>query len=424
MAIIEPQKEPRNILVPLVACVVLLLVLAGIGYGIYSFISGPTSRTMKLSAADAKKVTLGATANPGRMPPGPPFPPAPTLAQTDDGGGMSITLNLKNATVSEAVDALSKESGIKIQAGQNGGRDFLGNVLSQRFDLTITKEPFWTAMQDLCKAAQLYPAPYVFDRNQPVMLVHGASPNAGCPMLTVGSSKLLLTNITSRFNADMLGARPPSRSLTVTMMLYVDPKLSPYRISPVLRIDSAVDENGNSLVRPPDSWAERNGGNQGSKYIRTLQGQLKFPDNAGQRIAKLKGYASIVTSTGTETVKIKDPLAATNVDNKIDGQPIRFVRLVKQGGQGYEATFLADSASPVFQDWDTIGSFSKLLDANGKEFSHNGSFMGGGNKTIDFGVNYSGANGMSNPAELDMTLPTQLREIRVPFEFTDLPLPH
>ena len=212
--------------------------------------------------------------------------------------------------------------------------------------------------------------------------------------------------------------------MTVSMVLYVDPKLSPYRISPALTFETAVDENGVSLVRPRDPWEDRNNNGQDSKYVRTLQGQLQYPGNAGQRIARLKGYATIVTAGPMETVKIKNPLAAQNVDSQVDGQTIRLVRLRKQGGQQYEAAYLADSNSPLFKDWDAIAKFSKLFDANGKAFTQNGSYMGGGNRTIDFGVEFTEPEGASEPAELDITLPTQLREIRVPFEFTDLPLPH
>ncbi len=421
---IEPEKEPRNILFPLIACAVLLLGLAGIGYVIYTVIGGPKSRVIKLSDADAKKAAASGNNNPGPVPAGPPFPPMQAIQQASDPGGTMITLDLKNATLAQAIEAISKQANVKIQTQGGGGPGFLNGVLSKRFDLAVSNQPFWTAMQELCKAAQVYPAPYFYDHNQALTLLPGASPNAGSPIVTIGSSKLLLTNITSRFNADMLSMRPPSRSLTVSMILYVDPALSPYRISPVVTIESATDENGVSLVRPPDPWADRNNGNQGNKYVRSLQGQLQFPTNAGQRIAKLKGYASIVTSGSTETVKIKDPLKVTNLDSKVDGQTVRLVRLTKQGGQSYEAAFLADATSPMFKDWDAISNFSKLLDAGGKEFNHNGSYMGGGNKTIDFGVEYAVQPGMSEPAELDITLPSQLREIRVPFEFDDLPLPH
>ena len=46
------------------------------------------------------------------------------------------------------------------------------------------------------------------------------------------------------------------------------------------------------------------------------------------------------------------------------------------------------------------------------------------NKTFDFYLYYNGNPGLSQPAELAITLPTQVKELRVPFEFADLPLPH
>ena len=66
----------------------------------------------------------------------------------------------------------------------------------------------------------------------------------------------------------------------------------------------------------------------------------------------------------------------------------------------------------------------KLVDANGKEFNRGGGGWGGGQRVMDFSVYFSGGNGQSEATELHITMPTQIREVRVPFEFTDLPLPH
>jgi hypothetical protein len=43
---------------------------------------------------------------------------------------------------------------------------------------------------------------------------------------------------------------------------------------------------------------------------------------------------------------------------------------------------------------------------------------------MDFGLYFNAPGGSSTPAELQITMPTQVKELRVPFEFTDLPLPH
>src|SRR6185312_3029018 len=156
MAVIEPQKEPRNFLVPVIAVLVLLLVLSGIGYAIYSFIGGPAPREIKLSAADAKKAAAGGNS------PGPAFPAMPPLPQASDPGATMVTLDLKNATLSEVLAAISKQAGVQLSGQNTGGID---NLLSGRFDFAVSNEPFWSAVGNLCKARGMYPAPYSYNND-------------------------------------------------------------------------------------------------------------------------------------------------------------------------------------------------------------------------------------------------------------------
>jgi hypothetical protein len=235
---------------------------------------------------------------------------------------------------------------------------------------------------------------------------------------------LVLKNVTSRFDADLVLPKPPQRSLNVYLTAMVEPKLKAFRIMPTARIETAVDENGVSLIRPPDQWDDRNGGNNRSNWTADVDCKLNFPTNAGQKIARLKGYVSVITSGKDETLKLQDPLKLKNSDQKVGGTPIRIVRINKQGGNNYQAEFQGDAKSPIFQDWDTFSNIVKLVDANGKEYGRGGGGWGGGQRVMDFSVYFNGGNGQSQPTELQITLPSQIREIRVPFDFKDLPLPH
>ena len=47
---------------------------------------------------------------------------------------------------------------------------------------------------------------------------------------------------------------------------------------------------------------------------------------------------------------------------------------------------------------------------------------GGGQRNFEFSLFFNSDSG--TPSELRITMPTQLQELRVPFEFKDLPLPH
>src|SRR5439155_1077405 len=123
------------------------------------------------------------------------------------------------------------------------------------------------------------------------------------PTLSVGSAMIVLDSVTSRFDADLVGTRPPTRSLNVQLRLFVEPKVSPYRISSVATIETAVDENGTNLGRPRGMWDDRQGGNRPSNWVREVSCNLNFPANAGQRIAALKGYASVTVVGKPETKK-------------------------------------------------------------------------------------------------------------------------
>src|SRR5262249_27712762 len=155
-----------------------------------------------------------------------------------------------------------------------------------------------------------------------------------------------LNSVTSRFNADMINNRSANRSLNVMLTLCVEPKLKPYRITPVAVVEEARDENGASLIKPKDPWQDRQGGGSRSRYINNVNCILNFIPNAGQKIAKLKGYCSVIVSGPEETVTIKDPMTKVNFDTKIDNQTVRLVRMRKNGDNGYEINFKGDATSP------------------------------------------------------------------------------
>jgi hypothetical protein len=228
-------------------------------------------------------------------------------------------------------------------------------------------------------------------------------------------------------DADLVGPKPPSRSLNVNMALYVEPKLNAYRIARTGVIEAALDENGTSLMRPLDYWADRQGGgNRRSNWMSDINIAINNPTNAGHKIARLRGYVSVATTSGqTETIKIKDPLKVKNQDHKVGNTMIRVVQVRKQSDTSYETRFQADSNSPIFKEYEVFSKVVKLFDASGKEIPHGGGSWGGGSRNVmDFGLYFNATDGAGEATEMQITLPKDMREVRVPFEFTDLPLPH
>ena len=89
MAIIETKKEPRNYKGILLGLVV-VLGLAGIGFGMYEWIKGPRRRIVTLTGEAAKQAQASAD-----VPPGSAMPPPPPLPQATDPGATMVTLDLQ-----------------------------------------------------------------------------------------------------------------------------------------------------------------------------------------------------------------------------------------------------------------------------------------------------------------------------------------
>jgi hypothetical protein len=417
MAVIETQKQPRDIRVILFVAALIIGFLA-VGWVVYKLVRPSPTRQVKLTGEQAKQ------AEASFQTPTPTLPPAPPLPQAQDPGPTLISLDLKQVTARQALAEVAKQAKASIKPMPGNPEGILAALTTPRSDVSITRQPFWPAMIDLCKKAQLFPSS---EWNAPTQIAFqpaGAEQSFG-PMKSVGSCLIILDSVTSNFDADLIGARQPTRYLSVQMRLFVEPKLSPYRISSVGNVETAVDENGTNLARQRNQWDDRQGGGPQSTWMREITCSLNFPANAGQRIAKLKGYASVAVAGPEQTKKIDDPLKVKNVDNTIDGTLIRMIELRKAGGpNSYYARMAGDVNSPVFRDYEKFNKVVSLFDTNGKEFDRTGGSWGGGRaNTFEFGVNFTG-KGTSEPKELRVTLPTQIKEIRVPFEFTDLPLPH
>ena len=419
MAVIEMQKEPRSIRAMLfvAAMIVGFLALCAV---IFWLLKPNAPRQVKLSGEQAKQAI--ATAPPA---PTPALPPQPPVPQAQDPGPTLVTLDLKQVTPRQAIEAMAKQAKVDLQGGgrQQQQQGFFASLMAARVDASYANEPFWAAMFDVCRKGNL--APYV-DHQQPDHIsFRPGSPPAG-PMVNVGSCAIVLGTVTSRFDANLTGPRPPRRSLTVGMTLFVEPKLNPYRIASIVTVETAVDEKGNNLIRPRGQSDDRGGGGgRTGNWTREVTAHLLFPDNAGQRIAKLKGYASVAVAGPEKSETIDNPLAARNVDRTIDGTLVRLVQLQKQGSNAYYARMAGDANSPVFRDYERFSKVVALIDANGKEFERSGGGWGGSRaNTFEFMVHFRGEPGMGEPKVMRVSLPTGVKEVRVPFEFADLPLPH
>lgn len=420
MAVIEPKQEAKSDPTQLIVGLSLLLViLAAIGGGLWWMLRAPKARTVTLSGEQAKQAPgvvdyNAAAAN---------FPAPPPATQASDPGPTRLSLNLKNVLPQAAVAEVAKQAGVTIQT-INSPQGVMAALTAPRIDVAGDGKTFWETLRDICKSGGLMPQVNYQNPKQIQLVPRPAEATIDYPTVSAGSCFLVLNNVVSTFDADPVAlAKEPDRRLDVSLTLFAEPKLSVYRIGSVATIETAVDEKGNSLVKPRDPWEDRGGG-RSSNWMADVNCRLKYPPNVGDRIAKLKGYASVIVAGKNQTIALKNPLTLKNADQNVDGQTLRVIGVRKLSPNQYDASFICSFDSLILRDWDDFQRVAKLVDRNGKEFQRGGGGYGmNGQKTLEFSVTFMG-EGTSEPAELDVTLPTQVKELRVPFEFTDLPLPH
>src|SRR5687767_4330347 len=97
MAIVEHKPERSDPKPLILGMSLLLLIVLGVSFVLWSMLRSPKPKQIKLSEAQAKQVSEGGPTAPGQ--PGPAFPPPPALEQATDPGATMITLDLKNVTV-------------------------------------------------------------------------------------------------------------------------------------------------------------------------------------------------------------------------------------------------------------------------------------------------------------------------------------
>ena len=224
--------------------------------------------------------------------------------------------------------------------------------------------------------------------------------------------------------------RIAKRECNLTLTAFAEPKVKVIQSSYNVRVDQADDENGNSLLADA---GRSYGMSSGQQWMWNLQARLNYPEkNAGQRIKIFKGSIKFLVQLQSETVEIEDVLTAKSVEKRLAGRRLLFKQAKKQNENQYEVQVTVFRDGLGQQEWNAMQGNTngiKLVDKEGKAFSSQGwGSSSDGSKmeyTWNFGrQNFGGEDGKpGEPHRLVWEVPTETREMDVPFVFKDLRLP-
>ena len=238
--------------------------------------------------------------------------------------------------------------------------------------------------------------------------------------------------------AHAAAALPAMRTtdFSVWFTVFAEPKLRVLRAATNVRLERAVDENGLSLI--PAAPGPRAGGFSGDGEILaprawTASARLDYPSGAGRRISQLKGALFVTLRTRTETAEVHDLLNARDVAGTVAGMPFVVRGFKRLGEREYELQMSVQRDARAGDDWDRVrrtitASSVRVADADGNLLVRGVPSTNYAAERVDLAARFTlpdpgAGQRAAEPATLLWEVPTETKDVLVPFEFADLPIP-
>lgn len=328
-----------------------------------------------------------------------------------------ITLEFKDATTADVADALSKALGIKLDVWppHNMGENSL-------FTLSAREKPFWEVFMQLSRQHGLS----LQDMgNRAALTTQGGQ--GWSHGVVVGPVAIFPQSITRQRTANLQadkGQELGAESMSVSCQVIIDPRVRLVKYAtPVFT--AIVDDAGNTLFQLPPREGNLWDFN-GHMTIQGLNASLKMPEKKGTRVVSAKGSVRFVAQVAEEHAELDDVEKKIGQSVAIAGTSVRVVRFTVQGNADNASINMSldSSGGPAAggirllprNGPDTTPSIVvTLLDSAGKT-AFTSTFRGG-----SMGAGIGGS--FTGPYKLRLSLATKTKDVTLPFELKDLPLP-
>jgi hypothetical protein len=354
-------------------------------------------------------------------------------------GTSFVTIHVKDAHPKEVLAELSRQAYADLT--RTAPADLWDSKQWPAVSIDAERQPFWVVMNELCAKAGLQPQVSVGAEREIVLAVRDPSlepwGQGKVRPVVAGGFMVMINTVSTRKYLDLNAPKNVSRSCQMQVVVYPEPKLRVLQLASPTRVVEAVDERGNALAPPA----------AGTEYMQTITTWpcslyigLQPPLDAGRRIARLRGTGRFVLQAKSEVAEIADVVNAKEVTRTVGGKQFT-LKEVKRNEDRYVVSISLMRAGFSANDWAYAGTYNtsnafKLVDARGRPL-YRWSFTnsGGGAEQMDYTIQFSrapqatakvqGAGGepTGEPVKLVWEVPTESREVTVPFGFDDVPLP-
>jgi hypothetical protein len=417
---IDPKSSRRPGSLPVwVVVPILAISLAGAAGLIWWFTAADTGGARDMIVIERPPALPDLLAEPRPFPPG--NVPRPTL----------VTLQLDSVTPQQALEALMEQTGISFSVSDAVWRQ----VESHRIHLEAVDEPFWKVVDDLLRLAELSATGFNH-RGEPI-LEKAVLPSRLRQI--AGPFVIDARQVTRKATANPAEVLPIEHQLALHMVMMAEPNPSVHVIRARVELERALDEYGRSLLPPqqdvPDSLFSRSSGRK------EFMVDLQYDEAVADRIAVVAGHIIVLVAENEHLFEVSNVALANPFQTEAGELTVQFVELTETP-QGFNARVrvISETGDPHLQmRFNEPKAALRLLDGQGRAYQAAGPSSVGRHPTrrdgsrsiyVELNVMFQARSHSADsaqepgpPAKLLFIIPTDLKEVRIPFEFTDLPVP-
>jgi hypothetical protein len=303
----------------------------------------------------------------------------------------------------------------------------LGAAGRNTISVDADRQPFWLFMRDLCRQSGYG----IQDMDGQLRLSQGGSEALDGPLVVSGPFAVTAIGASQHDYIGYSRRRNDTHTLQVQCSVLVEPKIRLAGRTGDSQLEEATDDLGQSLV-PPQRGPFHVYGSGSGQHVLNMMISLAKPPRPSSRLVRLRGSIQIDVVARSDTVEIDNILSAANRTVALGNWTLR-VKEVKPGDGSCSLEYVVSSeVADMRRGFPDFNHESiALLDADGRRIARRGHSSSG--KADQNNVQYECSAEFSwtanrgavtgPPAKLVWELPVEVRQVQVPFEFKDLPLP-
>jgi hypothetical protein len=349
------------------------------------------------------------------------------IRQIDEGrmtGASMITIHLKKASPGQVLSEICRQANAQIRL--NPPNLWTTHEWTAT-DIDIEEQPFWAAMKSFCKTWNLAPVNNGMERE--MVITEGTCTMFGKWSSVSGPFLVAATYIHTNNSRDLNQPANVTRNCNVQIMVCPEPKMRVLQGSYSANIEKVLDDKGNALNNANVGMPGMQPLQPGNSWMWNMSACL-LPRAESRSIATLKGSARFMLQARSESGEIADILSAKNVSKSAGGR--RFlVKEVRKNNEMFQVMMTIFRPGWTAQEWNFQfpGTLFKLVDGEGNALFRMHAAPGSmTNEQMELTIHYqrqnwNGGVPAGEPVKLTWEIPVESKEIQVPFELLDLPLP-